>query len=49
MSTHGHCGAIQHLACSCHWMHSGTQQQGRGKLSRAAFDAMPTLDVRETL
>ena len=30
-----------------HWMHSGTQQQGRGKLSRAAFDAMPTLDVRE--
>jgi hypothetical protein len=31
----------------CHWMHSGTQQQGRGKLSRAAFDAMPTLDVRQ--
>ena len=31
----------------CHWMHSGTQQQGRGKLSRAAFDAMPTLDVRK--
>ena len=30
-----------------HWMHSGTQQQGRGKLSRAAFDAMPTLDIRE--
>ena len=30
-----------------HWMHSGTQQQGRGKLSRAAFDAMPTLDVRQ--
>ena len=30
-----------------HWMHSGTQQQGRGKLSRAAFDAMPTLDVRK--
>ena len=29
-----------------HWMHSGTQQQGRGKMSRAAFDAMPTLDVR---
>ena len=30
-----------------HWMHSGTQQQGRGKMSRAAFDAMPTLDVRK--
>ena len=31
----------------CHWMHSGTQQQGRGKLSRAAFCAMPTLDVHQ--
>ena len=31
----------------CHWFHSGKQQQGRGKLSRAAFDSMPTLDVRE--
>ena len=30
-----------------HWMHSGTQQEGRGKMSRAAFDAMPTLDVRK--
>ena len=30
-----------------HWRHSGTQQQGRGKMSRAAFDAMPTLDVRK--
>ena len=35
------------LGLLCHWMHSGTQQQGRGKLSRAAFDAMPTLDVRQ--
>ncbi len=31
----------------CHWLHSGKQQQGRGKLSRAAFDSMPTLDVRQ--
>ncbi len=31
----------------CHWYQSGKQQQGRGVLSRATFDAMPTLDVRE--
>ena len=30
----------------CHWYQSGKQQQGRGVLSRATFDAMPTLDVR---
>ena len=30
----------------CHWYHSGKQQGGRGLLSRAAFDSMPTLDVR---
>ena len=31
----------------CHWYQSGKQQQGRGVLSRATFNAMPTLDVRE--
>ena len=31
----------------CHWYQSGKQQQGRGVLSRATFDAMPTLDVRQ--
>ena len=31
----------------CHWYQSGKQQQGRGVLSRATLDAMPTLDVRE--
>ncbi len=31
----------------CHWYHSSKQKQGRGELSRAAFDSMPTLDVRE--
>ena len=31
----------------CHWYQSGKQQHGRGVLSRATFDAMPTLDVRE--
>jgi len=30
----------------CHWYQSGKQQQGRGVLSRATFDAMSTLDVR---
>ena len=31
----------------CHWYQSGKQQQGRGVLSRATFNAMPTLDVRQ--
>ena len=31
----------------CHWYQSGKQQQGRGVLSRATFNAMPTLDVRK--
>ena len=31
----------------CHWYQSGKQQQGRGVLSRATFDAMPTLDVHQ--
>ena len=31
----------------CHWYQSGKQQHGRGVLSRATFDAMPTLDVRQ--
>ncbi len=31
----------------CHYYQSGKQQQGRGVLSRATFDAMPTLDVRQ--
>ncbi len=35
------------LGLLCHWYQSGKQQQGRGVLSRAAFDAMPTLDVRQ--
>lgn len=35
------------LGLLCHWYQSGKQQQGRGVLSRATFDAMPTLDVRE--
>ena len=33
------------LGLLCHWYQSGKQQQGRGVLSRATFDAMPTLDV----
>ena len=35
------------LGLLCHWYQSGKQQQGRGVLSRATFDAMPTLDVRQ--
>lgn len=35
------------LGLLCHWYQSGKQQQGRGVLSRATFDAMPTLDVRK--
>ena len=35
------------LGLLCHWYQSGRQQQGRGVLSRATFDAMPTLDVRQ--
>ena len=35
------------LGLLCHWYQSGKQQQGRGVLSRATFEAMPTLDVRE--
>ena len=31
----------------CHWYQSGKQQPGRGVLSRATFNAMPTLDVRQ--
>ena len=31
----------------CHWYQCGKQQQGRGVLSRATFNAMPTLDVRQ--
>ena len=31
----------------CHWYQSGKQQQGRGVMSRATFNAMPTLDVRQ--
>ncbi len=30
----------------CHWYRSSKQQQGRGILSRATFNAMPTLDVQ---
>ena len=35
------------LGLLCHWYQSGKQQQGRGVLSRATFNAMPTLDVRQ--
>ena len=35
------------LGLLCHWYQCGKQQQGRGVLSRATFDAMPTLDVRQ--
>ena len=35
------------LGLLCHWYQSGKQQQGRGVLSRATFDAMATLDVRK--
>ena len=35
------------LGLLCHWYQSGKQQHGRGVLSRATFDAMPTLDVRQ--
>ena len=31
----------------CHWYQGGKQQQGRGVMSRATFNAMPTLDVRQ--
>ncbi len=31
----------------CHWYQSSKQQQGRGILSRATFNSMPTLDVRK--
>ena len=33
------------LGLLCHWYQSGKQQQGRGVMSRATFNAMPTLDV----
>ena len=35
------------LGLLCHWYQCGKQQQGRGVLSRATFNAMPTLDVRQ--
>ena len=35
------------LGLLCHWYQSGKQQPGRGVLSRATFNAMPTLDVRQ--
>ena len=35
------------LGLLCHWYQGGKQQQGRGVLSRATFDAMPTLDVHQ--
>ncbi len=35
------------LGLLCHYYQSGKQQPGRGVLSRATFNAMPTLDVRK--
>ena len=35
------------LGLFCHWMHSGKQNAGRGKLWITALRDLPTLDVRE--
>ncbi len=35
------------LGIFCHWMHSGKQTAGRGKLRLTTLRSMPTLDVRE--
>lgn len=35
------------LGWFCHWMHSGKQQAGRGKIKLNSLRTLPTLDVRE--
>ena len=35
------------LGLLCHWLHSGKQNAGRGKLRLTALSNLPTLDVRE--
>ncbi len=35
------------LGLLCHWLHSGKQNAGRGKLRLTALGNLPTLDVRE--
>ena len=35
------------LGLFCHWMHSGKQTAGRGKLRLTTLSSLPTLDVRE--
>ena len=35
------------LGLLCHWLHSGKQNSGRGKLRLTALSNLPTLDVRE--
>ena len=35
------------LGLFCHWLHSGKQTAGRGKLRLTTLSSLPTLDVRE--
>ena len=35
------------LGLFCHWLHSGKQVSGRGKLRLTTLNSLPTLDIRE--
>ena len=47
MSMHGLCGVIQRLACFVTGIRAVSNSTEGESLSRATFDAMPTLDVRQ--
>ena len=47
MNTRGRCGAIQRLVYFVIGIRAGSSSKAEGVLSRATFNAMPTLDVRQ--